>query len=62
MNSGQFKKFPLKRHNGIGGKLRDSKSRRIANLASKTNSEGFDLKSVSYPSTGSPIKLSIVFL
>ena len=62
MTSGQFEEFPLKQQNGIGGKLRDSKSRWKANLASKTNSEDFELKFVSCPSARSSMKLSIVFL
>ena len=62
MNSGQFEEFLLKRHNGIGGKLRDAISRGMANLAFKTNSEGFELKLVSCPSTRSSMKLSVVFL
>ena len=51
MNSGQFEEFLLKQHNGIGGKLHDSKSCWIANLPFKTNSEGFELKCVSCPLT-----------
>ena len=62
MNSGQCEEFPLKWHNGIGGKLRNSKSCWIANLAFKTSSEGFELKFVSYPSIRLSMKLSIVFL
>ena len=62
MTSGQFEEFALKQQNGIGGKLRDSKSRWKANLASKTNSEGFELKFVFCPSARSSMKLSIVFL